>query len=180
VIGIGVLDPHVKRRGDRPISVSGYRVQDCPFDCWFVDDGHPYVLHQGKRPPAAQGEARRTLPLDWPIAIHVEVPLAGSMHAEMCMSAGSLAFEVQLGILGAGSQAPPPRAFAVDRDPESQDAAFIRHTCLHPAEQLAHRPLSATSPTSEAYSGGGRRLHATSTGPWSVLDFASGAVDYVS
>jgi hypothetical protein len=49
VVGVGILDPHVKRRGDRPVGVSGDRVQDCPFDGRFVDGGHPDVLHQGKR-----------------------------------------------------------------------------------------------------------------------------------
>jgi hypothetical protein len=52
VIGIEFLDPYVKRRGDRPVGVRGHWVQDCPFDGWFVDDDHPDVLHQGKRPPA--------------------------------------------------------------------------------------------------------------------------------
>lgn len=94
MVGVGVFDPHIERRGDRSVGVSGHEVQDCPFDGRFVDDGHPDVLHHGKRPLAVQGEVRRALPFDWPIAIHVEVPLTGLVHAEMCKPARSLAFEV--------------------------------------------------------------------------------------
>jgi hypothetical protein len=75
VIGIGLLDPHVKCRGERSVGVSGHRVQDRPFGGEFVDDGHSDVLHHGKGPLAVQSEVRRALPLDWPIAVHVEMPL---------------------------------------------------------------------------------------------------------
>jgi hypothetical protein len=82
----------------------------------------------------ARSEVRRALPLDWPIAVHVEMPLTGLVDAEMCVAAGSFAFEVQLGALGAGSQAPPPRASTINPDAESQDATFICHTYSIPTK----------------------------------------------
>jgi hypothetical protein len=119
-------------------------VQDHPFDGRFVDDRHPDVLHQGKRPPAVQGEALRMLPLDWPIAVYVEMSLTRSVHAEMRVPAGPSRSRYNSALLAPDRRRHHRARLPSTVIPNHKMGTFIRHTCLH--SDRATSRLSARPP----------------------------------